>query len=172
MAVDRAELQRMAQLVELNRERMQTIEQQVRQLETIRMEQIQAIEALRAIPEEGAEGAMIPLGSGLQIIADIPADAGAVIDIGSRVQAERTRDEAADILSKRGGELGAVIDRLRQEFDELDKTTVETAQKFNESVEGLSPEDLSANAPETEAPTPQKPPRRKRKRGTELTLDD
>ena len=45
MAVDRAELQRMAQLVEFNRERMQTIEQQVRQLEAIRMEQIQAIEA-------------------------------------------------------------------------------------------------------------------------------
>ena len=62
----------MAQLVELNRERMQTIEQQIRQLEAIRMEQIQAIEALRAIPDEGTEGAMIPLGSGLQIIADIP----------------------------------------------------------------------------------------------------
>ena len=43
MAVDREELQRMAQLVEFNRERMQTIEQQIRQLETIRMEQIQAI---------------------------------------------------------------------------------------------------------------------------------
>ena len=172
MVVDRAELQRMAQLVELNRERMQTIEQQVRQLETIRMEQIQAIEALRAIPEEGAEGAMIPLGSGLQIIADIPAEAGAVIDIGSRVQAERTREEAADILSKRGEELVAVIDRLRQEFDELEKTTVETAQKFNENVQGLAPEELSAPEPQAEPPAPQKTPRRKRKRGTELTLDD
>jgi len=172
MVVDRAELQRMAQLVELNRERMQTIEQQVRQLETIRMEQIQAIEALRAIPEEGAEGAMIPLGSGLQIIADIPAEAGAVIDIGSRVQAERTREEAADILSKRGEELVAVIDRLRQEFDELEKATVETAQKFNENVQGLAPEELSAPEPQAEPPAPQKTPRRKRKRGTELTLDD
>ena len=172
MAVDRDELQRMAQLVELNRERMQTIEQQVRQLEAIRMEQIQAIEALRAIPEEGAEGAMIPLGSGLQIIADISADAGAVIDIGSRVQAERTREEAADILSKRGEELVAVIDRLRQEFDELEKVTVETAQKFNENVQGLAPEELSAPEPQAEPQTPQKPPRRKRKRGTELTLDD
>tara|TARA_B100001750_G_scaffold140978_1_gene112350 strand:- start:459 stop:977 length:519 start_codon:yes stop_codon:yes gene_type:complete len=172
MAVDRDELQRMAQLVELNRERMQTIEQQVRQLEAIRMEQIQAIEALRAIPEEGAEGAMIPLGSGLQIIADISADAGAVIDIGSRVQAERTREEAADILSKRGEELVAVIDRLRQEFDELEKVTVETAQKFNENVQGLAPEELSAPEPQAEPQTPQKTPRRKRKRGTELTLDD
>ncbi len=172
MAVDRAELQRMAQLVEFNRERMQTIEQQVRQLETIRMEQIQAIEALRAIPEDGAEGAMIPLGSGLQIIADIPADAGAVIDIGSRIQAERTRGEAADILSKRGDELVAVIDRLRQEFDDLEKATVETAQKFNESVEGLEPEELTAPNPESKTPEPKKTPRRKRKRGTDLTLDD
>ena len=172
MAVDRAELQRMAQLVELNRERMQTIEQQIRQLETIRMEQIQAIEALRAIPEDGAEGAMIPLGSGLQIIADIPADAGAVIDIGSRIQAERTREEAADILSKRGDELVTVNDRLRQEFHVLQKTTVETAQKFNESVDGLEPEELTSSEPESETPESKKTPRRKRKRGTELTLDD
>ena len=170
MAVDREELQRMAQLVEFNRERMQTIEQQIRQLETIRMEQIQAIEALRAIPEDGAEGAMIPLGSGLQIVADIPADAGAVFDIGSRIQAENTSEEAADILSKRGEELVAVIDKMRQEFDELDKATVETAQKFNESVEGLEPEELAP--PEPETPDTKKTPRRKRKRGTELTLDD
>ena len=136
------------------------------------MDQIQAIEALRAIPDEGTEGAMIPLGSGLQIIADIPADAGAVIDIGSRVQAERTRGEAADILAKRGEELVAVIDRLRQEFEELEKATVETAQEFNESVEGLNPEELTAPEPESENPEPKKTSRRKRKRGTELTLDD
>jgi len=61
MAVDREELQQIAQLVEVNRERMQAIEQQVRQLESIRIEQMQAIEALLAIPKEGAEGAMIPL---------------------------------------------------------------------------------------------------------------
>ena len=74
MAVDREELQRIAQQVEANRERMQAIEQQVRQLESIRIEQMQAIEALLAIPDEGAEGAMIPLGSGVQIIADIPLE--------------------------------------------------------------------------------------------------
>ena len=66
----------------------------------------------------------------------------------------------------------AVIDRLRQEFDELEKVTVETAQKFNENVQGLAPEELSAPEPQAEPQTPQKTPRRKRKRGTELTLDD
>ena len=168
MADNREELQRIAQLVEANRERMQAIEQQVRQLESIRIEQMQAIEALLAIPKEGAEGAMIPLGSGVQIVADIPPEGGAVVDIGSRVQTERTRGEAAEILSKRSEELVTIIERMKMEFDELEQTTINLAQKFNESVEGLEPEEI------TEEPVPSAPaPRRaKRKRGTDLTLDD
>ena len=43
MTVDRDELQHIAQLIEANRERMQAIEQQIHQLETIRIEQIQAL---------------------------------------------------------------------------------------------------------------------------------
>jgi len=168
MADDREELQRIAQLVEANRERMQAIEQQVRQLESIRIEQMQAIEALLAIPDEGTEGAMIPLGSGIQIVADIPAEGGAVVDIGSRVQAERTRGEAAEILTKRSEELITLIERMKTEFDELEQTTIDLAQKFNESIEGMEPEEI------TEEPAPSAPSHRraKRKRGTDLTLDD
>ena len=168
MADDREELQRIAQLVEANRERMQAIEQQVRQLESIRIEQTQAIEALLAIPDEGAEGAMIPLGSGVQIVADIPAEGGAVVDIGSRGQAERTRGEAAEILTKRSEELITLIERMKTEFDELEQTTIDLAQKFNESIEGMEPEEI------TEEPAPSAPSHRraKRKRGTDLTLDD
>ena len=168
MADNREELQRIAQLVEANRERMQAIEQQVRQLESIRIEQMQAIEALLAIPKEGAEGAMIPLGSGVQIVADIPPEGGAVVDIGSRVQTERTREEAAEILSRRSEELVTIIERMKTEFDELEQTTIDLAQKFNESVEGLEPEEITAE-PAPSAPAPR---RAKRKRGTDLTLDD
>ena len=168
MADNREELQRIAQLVEANRERMQAIEQQVRQLESIRIEQMQAIEALLAIPKEGAEGAMIPLGSGVQIVADIPPEGGAVVDIGSRVQAERTRGEAAEILSRRSEELVTIIERMKMEFDELEQTTINLAQKFNESVEGLEPEEIT----EEPAPSAPAPRRAKRKRGTDLTLDD
>jgi len=168
MADDREELQRIAQLVEANRERMQAIEQQVRQLESIRIEQTQAIEALLAIPDEGAEGAMIPLGSGVQIVADIPAKSGAVVDIGSRVQAERTRGEAAEILTKRSEELITLIERMKTEFDELEQTTIDLAQQFNESIEGMEPEETT----EEPAPSAPAPRRAKRKRGTDLTLDD
>ena len=168
MTADREELQRIAQLVEANRERMQAIEQQVRQLESIRIEQMQAIEALLAIPDEGAEGVMIPLGSGVQIIADIPAEGGAVVDIGSRVQAERTRGEAAKTLTKRSEELVTIIERMKTEFDDLEQTTIDLAQKFNESVENLEPEEIT----EEPVPSTSTSRRARRKRGTDLTLDD
>ena len=174
MTVDRDELQQIAQLVEANRERMQAIEQQIQQLEAIRIEQIQAIEALLAIPEDGAVGAMIPLGSGVQIVTDIPADAGAVIDIGSRVQAERTRDEAAEILGKRSEEIVAIIERMKSEFDDLENSTVGLAQKFNEGVESMQSETPQNEEPVRTASggSGSSARRRKRKRGTDLTLDD
>ena len=171
MTVDRDELQHIAQLIEANRERMQAIEQQIHQLETIRIEQIQAIEALLAIPESGAVGAMIPLGSGVQIVADIPADAGAVIDIGSRVQAERTRDEAAEILNKRSEEIVALIERMKSEFDDMENSTMDLAQKLNEGVEAMQSEAPQDEETARKAPGPSTRGR-KRKRGTDLTLDD
>tara|TARA_B100000927_G_scaffold195015_1_gene157399 strand:+ start:194 stop:715 length:522 start_codon:yes stop_codon:yes gene_type:complete len=169
---DRTELQRIAQLVEVNRERLQALEQQVRNLEGIKLEQEHALKALLSISQDGADGAMIPLGAGVQLVADIPPDGGAVIDIGSRIQAEKTREEAAQILSKRNKELNDIMDSLRKEYEELEKHVVELATKFNEAVEGAKPpseETLDVKQQSTDAPTR---PRPRRKRGTELTLDD
>ena len=169
---DRTELQRIAQLVEVNRERLQALEQQVRNLEGIKLEQEHALAALLSISEEGANGAMIPLGAGVQLVADIPPDGGAVIDIGSRIQAEKTREEAAQILSKRNEELNDIMDSLRKEYEELEKHVVELATKFNDAVETAKPpseETPSEKQQSTDTPSKRKP---RRKRGTELTLDD
>ncbi len=170
---DRAELQRLAQLVEVNRERLQSLEQQIRNLEGIKIEQEHAMEALASISEGGAKGAMVPLGAGVQIVADIPADAGAVVDIGSRVQAEKTRPEALEILRSRNDELNAIIDSVTKEHDEMEKHVVALASRFNEIANGgfQAPEDESHQEPESvQASQPKRRPRRKR--GTELTLDD
>ena len=169
---DRTELQRIAQLVEVNRERLQALEQQVRNLEGIKLEQEHALAALLSISEDGANGAMIPLGAGVQLVADIPPDGGAVIDIGSRIQAEKTREEAAQILSKRNEELNDIMDSLRKEYEELEKHVVELATKFNDAVEVAKPpseETPSEKQQSTDTPSKRKP---RRKRGTELTLDD
>jgi prefoldin alpha subunit len=171
-------LQRLAQLVELNRERLQTIEQQVIRLDEVRQEQARALLALESIPEGGASNVMIPLGGGVQIIADVSGESGAVIDIGSGVQAERTREEALEMLTHRNEELIGLMDILKAEFDETEKLVIELANQFNDGAQAFQDD-----APETAAPSPKTPPteqepieqktrRRRRKRGTDLTLDD
>ena len=168
---DRAELQRIADLVETNRERLQNIESQVVRLEEVRQEQARAIMALKAIPQSGANDAMIPLGGGVQIIADIPSEGGAVIDIGSGIQAEKTREEALELLSSRNEELIRLMDSLRSEFDETEKLVIELANQFNEGIEELQGEE-SDTEDSTNQETENRPRRRRRKRGTEFTLDD
>ncbi len=168
---DRAELQRLAQLVEVNRDRLQALEQQIRNLEGIKIEQEHAMEALQSISDDGAKGAMVPLGAGVKIVADIPADAGAVVDIGSRVQAEKTRQEALEILRKRNDELNAIIDSVSKEHDDLENHVVALASRFNEIANGVKEPDMEGQ--EAEQNLSSQPKRRsRRKRGTELTLDD
>ena len=169
---DREELQRLAQLVEVNRERLQALEQQIRNLEGIKIEQEHAMGALESISEQGAKGAMVPLGAGVQIVTDIPPDAGAVVDIGSRVQAEKTRPEALEILRSRNDELKGIIDSVTKEHQELENHVVALASRFNEIATGIqAPGDSDHHEPEKVQATQTKR-RPRRKRGTELTLDD
>jgi|TARA_X000001036_G_scaffold280443_1_gene260495 prefoldin alpha subunit len=165
------ELQRIARLVEANRERMEALEAQLRRLEAVRMEQVNALKALESIPDTGTKGAMVPLGAGVQIIADIPSDYGAVVDIGSGIQAERTRAEAAEILSTRNNELTDLTERMKTEFDQLEESTMALAGEFNEKMTAIE----SGDEPEApvDSPAHDEPKRKsRRRRGTELTLDD
>jgi prefoldin alpha subunit len=164
-------LQRLAQLVEVNRERLQALDQQIRNLEGIRIEQEHAIESLQAISEEGVKGVMVPLGAGVQLVADIPPNAGAVVDVGSRVQAEKTRMEATDILRKRNEELRLIMESIKKDYDELENHVVELANRFNEAVGVLQNEEEKEEQPLAAMQVKQKRKPR-RKRGTELTLDD
>ena len=162
----------MAQLVEVNRERLQALDQQIRNLEGIKIEQEHAMEALQSISDDGAKGAMVPLGAGVQIVADIPADAGAVVDIGSRVQAEKTRPEALEILRNRNVELNGIIDTVSNENDELENQVVALANRFNEIANGIQEPTMEGQNEVEEAQVSQPIRRPRRKRGTELTLDD
>ena len=117
---------------------------------------------------------MEPLGAGVQIIADIPAEAGAVIDIGSRVQAEKTREEAIAILRTRNEELMTLMEMVKKEYDDLESHIITLANQFNDTVEHLQNDEEEEPAPIADSEKQSAPPkvRRRRKRGTELTLDD
>ena len=172
MTDPKEELQRIARLVEANRERMEALEAQLRRLESVRMEQLNALKALESIPEGGSKGAMVPLGAGVQIITDIPSDYGAVVDIGSGIQAEKTRAEASEILSTRNKELSDLTERMKSEFDQLEANTIELANDFNEKMAKVEGSEEQQPQPVSEAheDVPKRKPRRRR--GTELTLDD
>ena len=172
MTDPKEELQRIARLVEANRERMEALEAQLRRLESVRMEQLNALKALESIPKGGSKGAMVPLGAGVQIITDIPSDYGAVVDIGSGIQAEKTREEASEILTTRNKELSDLTERMRSEFDQLEANTIELANDFNEKM--TKAEGSEEKQPQPISEVQEDLPRRKsrRRRGTELTLDD
>ena len=59
---DKAELQKIAQQVEISRERLQAMEQQIKRLEDVKLEQNNALQTLNTIPKNGAKEIMIPLG--------------------------------------------------------------------------------------------------------------
>ena len=92
--MDQQELQRIAQLVEMNRQKMARIEEQVTRLSEIRLEQLGVIASLKTLATQ--QPTMIPLGAGVQLPAT-PTGETVVIDIGSGVQAEKPRAEAIDI---------------------------------------------------------------------------
>tara|TARA_B100000902_G_scaffold23515_2_gene28310 strand:- start:2472 stop:3005 length:534 start_codon:yes stop_codon:yes gene_type:complete len=176
--VDQEELQRLARMVDLNRQKMERIEEQLSRLETIHQEQSHVVRAVRSIPSEGAENILVPLGSGVQLVVDVQSDAGAVVDIGTAIQAEMTRQEAANLIEKRQNEISELIQSLKQEFDTSEETIRSLAATFNEGVASLENETKAPDEPptpveETEIPIEDKPrSRRRRGIGGELTLDD
>ena len=88
------------------------------------------------------------------------------------IRDRRTRPEALEILRKRNDELNGIIDSVSKEHDELENHVVALASRFNEianGIQGLEAE--GQKEPEhTQASQPKR--RSRRKRGTELTLDD
>jgi len=176
--VDQEELQRLARMVDLNRQKMERIEEQLSRLENIHQEQSHVVRAVRAIPSEGAENILVPLGSGVQLVVDVQSDAGAVVDIGTAIQAEMTRQEAADLIEKRQNEISELIQSLKQEFDTSEETIRSLAATFNEGVASLENETKADEEPPTPVEQQKTPiedkPRSRRRRGIggELTLDD
>ena len=63
------------------------------------------------------------------------------------------------------------METIREEYNELEAQVVALANRFNEAVGDLQPggQDTEPNKDAQQTPAPKK---KRRKRGTELTLDD
>ena len=165
--MDQQELQRIAQLVEMNRQKMARIEEQVTRLSEIRLEQLGVIASLKVLATK--QPTMIPLGAGVQLPAT-PTGETVVIDIGSGVQAEKPRAEAIEILESRLQEVDDVMTTLQREFTETEQIVAELATTFSDAAKQLQQQPVEV--PENDQEPPSSAKRRRRKHGTELTLDD
>jgi prefoldin alpha subunit len=171
--VDGGELQQMAQLVELNRQKLERLGEQIQRLNAAVDEHREVLVGLKALSEKGGSKTMVPLGAGIQLVVDRPEDGGVVMDIGSGIQAERPITEAITMLEKRVTDIEQLVDTLQTEFDETEGQVSELAQTFNQGVAQLQ-EVAKQDESDEEAEDKSSPPKKKRRRsiGGELTLDD
>jgi len=161
---DKAELQRIARLVEVNRQRLQQVEEQLTQLLTVKQEHEETEQTLLALQQQGAK--MVPLGSGVHFPSS--GTDKVVVDLGSNIFAERSIESAIEIMHSRQQDLIAVI----VEINEQKLATEERIQKLVKSFQE-APQQTPEETPlvEDEQTKPQKL-RRRRGFGSELTLDD
>ncbi|HIF15757.1 MAG TPA: prefoldin subunit alpha [Candidatus Poseidoniales archaeon] len=162
---DKAELQRIARLVEVNRQRLQQVEEQLTQLLTVKQEHEETEQTLLALQQQGAK--MIPLSSGVHLPSSETDKV--VVDLGSNIFGERSIESAIEIMHSRQQDLTAVI----VEINEQKLATEERIQELVKAFQESTPEQTSEEAPliEDEQTKPQNP-RRRRGFGSELTLDD
>ena len=83
--VDSSELQRMARLVDMNRQRLEEINQQIERIEAVQLEHDDTRRALKSL-SDGLNG-HIPLGGGY---GTNPKNSTTIVDLGSGVFGERS----------------------------------------------------------------------------------
>jgi len=173
---DAAELQRIARLIEMYRQQLSALSEQIERLGEAIIEHQEVIRALESLVNDSSPKMMIPLGSGTQLLVDQMNNPSVVIDIGSGIQAERTVDEAVEILNKRISDIQELVTTLQSEFDETEAKVKDMASQFSAGAEELQDEsEPEPKVEEDSTPPEQKKPTQKRRRRNvsgELTLDD
>lgn len=172
---DAAELQRLARLVDMYRQQLTALGEQIERLGQASVEHQEVIQALKSLDDESLPRIMIPLGSGTQLLVDQPNNPGVVVDIGSGIQAEKKVPEAIEILKNRISDIEELISTLQTEFNDTELKVKDLASKFtNDADEMRAEENQQPPKEETEKTPPPKTTSKRRRRNVsgELTLDD
>jgi len=167
------EARHLARLIEANHTRLQNMKSQVERLNSLLEEQSRAHNTLESVRKGDGGMTMVPLGSGVQIPVQVEPDLSPVIDIGSGIQIETDGEKALEMLDQRNRELEALIQNLLLEIKQADETIIDMEKQLMELNDGSKISEEAPARSESEPTTSQpKAKQRRRKRGTELTLDD
>lgn len=177
--MERDELQRITRLIELNRLRLNQLEEQVSRLEEVRMEHAATIRGLERFDRGGVNSTMIPLGAGVQLKIDSSDIGDVVMDLGSGVHAQTNTTRAIELLTKRDNDLADLIDHLAKEHAETNELLTQYITQIDQTAtisqqEPEQPTDSTIIDPNTQPKIKSKSKSKRRRRGigTDLTLDD
>ena len=160
-----SDLQQIAKMVDLNRQRMEELQTQIQRIDTVLFEHEETKTALEAL-SNGSKG-HIPLGAGVMI--PISSNLTTIVDLGSGVFGERTPEGASEIVSERYDDLS----NLKQQFQTELSTVASRIEELSTTFDKLSKEITATTQEKTVDEKEAKPkPRRRRRMGEELTLDD
>ncbi len=165
--VDAVELQRMARLVDMNRQRLAELQEQVQRVDAVLFEHEETITSLKAI--ETSPGGHMSLGAGVML----PINKGTttLVDLGTGILGERTPQGAITIVQSRIEDLAEVKTQFEAEIEIISKRTEELASAFDEAAKSIS-ESEPEETPSEPEPAPSTNPKRRRNFGSSLTLDD
>jgi len=166
--VDSTELQQMARLVDMNRQRLEDIQTQLEKIEIIILEHDDSYKALSALGE-GKKG-HVPFGAGVMV--STPPASTVLVDLGSGVFGERNHLDAAKMVAHRLEDIIELRTQFEEEAKELTQRIEELAKHFEEAAEEYKTEKVQSETTPKPIAEKQNISRRKRGFSNELTLDD
>lgn len=187
--VDRTELQRMARTIDAHRKQLDDLHKQIDRVAKV-IEEHQNTSTILAHLQKGVKkgstSARLTIGSGvtLNYIHESAEQGTALVDLGSGVFGEKPWGEAETITKERLDGIQLLQEELTEQSTSLEVKITGLAEAFNEAASKMTATQ-SQVAPAQPAPTepvqseaepqseaPKRQPRRKGRRGKELTLDD
>ena len=131
--------------------------------------------------EAGTASGHVGIGAGVSLpLAPSDAEGRSIVDLGSGVYGERTWSGALEVTLQRQKDLQSIVDELEGRMSELEEEIAQNAVAFNTMAERIEadakaetpPASPVEDAPEQPEPTAPRPAPRRRRFGSELTLDD
>jgi prefoldin alpha subunit len=163
-----SDLQQIARMVDLNRQRLEEVQSQLTRVDSVLFEHEETIAALDSL-SEGSKG-HIPLGAGVMV--PISQDITTIVDLGSGIFGERLPKDASEIVKARHADLSEIKKQFETEIITITNRIEELSQSFDKLSSELtkSSTEVTNDEPQEEQSKPK--PRRRRRIGEELTLDD
>ena len=168
----------------MNRERFHEVQERIEQVINVLGQHDVTATILETLATKDHASPMkvhVSIGAGVTLTCQHPGggEGTTIVDLGSGIFGERSWSDAAALTRERMEELGALLENLQSQSQQLEATVTNLAQSFNSATEMMKREEASDSQEAAKGDDlPMELPEAKQQRrrggmfGNELTLDD